>query len=82
MYNGDDTYTCDLCGFTEKWDATDDVHGDMWGCEKCGATFCSKCLRDAIGEKGYWAIMRGSDNVLCPDCAKEAMANGEFDEDA
>lgn len=35
MYNCiKDTYTCDLCGFEMEWDASDLVHGEMWGCEK------------------------------------------------
>lgn len=70
MYNQkDDTYTCDFCDFVIKWDGSDEYHGTMWECEKCGITFCSKCLKDAIGERGYEAMMRDSDRVLCPDCA-------------
>lgn len=35
MYNCiKDTYTCDLCGFEMEWDASDLVHGEMWGCER------------------------------------------------
>lgn len=50
MYNCiKDTYTCDLCGFEMEWDASDLVHGEMWGCEKCGDTFCSKCFIDRHG---------------------------------
>ena len=37
MYNIEtDNYQCDFCGFEEKWDGTDEIHGDMFGCEKCG----------------------------------------------
>ena len=43
-----DAYSCDYCGFEIKWDDSDDVHGEMWGCEECGATFCSKCFIDDI----------------------------------
>lgn len=69
MYNcTDDTYTCDICGFCQKWDTTDDIHGDMWGCEVCGNTFCSKCLVEAIGYKKYMEMMQGSDLIKCPQC--------------
>lgn len=41
-----DTYTCDFCGHNAKWDASDDVHGELWSCEEegCGKVFCSKCF--------------------------------------
>ena len=41
-----DTYTCDFCGHNAKWDASDDVHGELWSCEAegCGKVFCSKCF--------------------------------------
>lgn len=68
MYNSDDTYTCDICGFTEKWNESDEIHGDMWSCEKCGSTFCGKCLRDAIDMKEYMEMMQGGDLILCPKC--------------
>lgn len=70
-YIDEDSYQCDFCGFVGRWDASDDVHGDMWGCEKCGRTFCSQCLRNAVGESGYRAIMQESSIILCPDCAKK-----------
>ena len=61
MYNCiKDTYTCDLCGFEMEWDASDLVHGEMWGCEKCGDTFCSKCFIDRHGRKEYMKMMQGS----------------------
>ena len=31
-----DTYTCDFCGHNAKWDASDDVHGELWSCEAEG----------------------------------------------
>ena len=45
-----DNYQCDFCGFEEKWDDTDEIHGDMFGCEECGKTFCAKCFKDKFGE--------------------------------
>lgn len=52
MYNSfTDTYTCDVCGFEMAWDASDLVHGEMWGCEKCGNSFCSKCFIDRYGRE-------------------------------
>lgn len=73
MYDTDDTYSCDFCGFTEKWDETDDVHGDMWSCEKCGTIICSKCMIEAIGEREYLSMMQEGDCVLCPDCVKKEI---------
>ena len=29
-YINEDLYSCDSCGFEEAWDATDDIHGDLW----------------------------------------------------
>lgn len=70
-----DTYTCDICGFTQKWDEIDDVHGDMWGCEVCGTTFCSKCLKDAVGEVAYMDVMQGDDLIKCPECLNKANSS-------
>ena len=70
-YINEDLYACDFCGVEIKWDGKDDVHGEIWGCEECGSTFCSKCLKDAVGESGYWKIIREYDRILCPTCAKK-----------
>lgn len=64
-----DSYECDFCGVEISWEETHPTRGDMWGCEKCGKTFCSQCLKDRIGENGYDRIMRDNDLILCPDCA-------------
>ena len=45
-----DTYTCDTCGFEEKWDAHDDHRGDIWECECCGAHFCTDCFVKSLAE--------------------------------
>ena len=67
-----DTYVCDICGFEGKFDTDNDIHGELWGCERCGDTFCSKCFIDRMGEEDYWKMMRGSDLIMCPICyAKE-----------
>lgn len=69
MYNMEKgTYTCDVCGYEGEWDATDEVHGDLWGCEKCGKVFCSKCFVERFGRKAYMNMMQGSDLIYCPDC--------------
>lgn len=74
-----DIYTCDICGFEMKWDGHDEVHGDMWGCEKCGSTFCSKCFKDKYGEKAYQSMMQDFDLILCPDCyEKKSQSKGEI----
>lgn len=64
-----DTYTCDFCGHNAKWDASDDVHGELWSCEAegCGKVFCSKCFISAFGQKIYMTMMQSGENVLCPD---------------
>ena len=67
-----DTYVCDICGFEGKFDTDNDIHGELWGCERCGDTFCSKCFVDRMGEEDYWKMMRDSDLIMCPICyAKE-----------
>ena len=63
-----DTYVCDICGFEGKFDTHDDIHGELWGCERCGNTFCSKCFVDRMGEEDYWKMMHGEDLILCPEC--------------
>lgn len=66
-YNlGTDTYSCDICGFEMQWDVSDLVHGEMWGCEKCGGTFCSKCFIDRYGREEYMRMMQQSDLVCIP----------------
>lgn len=72
MYSIDnDIYTCDFCGFEMEWDATDEAHGGLWGCEKCGACFCSKCFIDRHGKDKYMEMMQGSDLIFCPNCYEE-----------
>ena len=72
-YNlGSDTYSCDICGFEMQWDASDLVHGEMWSCEKCGDTFCSKCFIDRYGRKEYMRMMQQSDLIYCSSCWEKA----------
>ena len=69
MYStGNDLYTCDYCGIEMKWDGTDDTHGEMWGCEKCGYSFCSKCFIDRLGKSVWMKMMKSSSHILCPTC--------------
>ena len=63
-----DTYTCDLCDFEMKWGDHDEHHGDMWGCERCEADFCSKCFIDRRGRDAFEDMLQNGDEVLCPDC--------------
>ena len=63
-----DTYTCDFCEFEMQWDGHDEVHGEVWGCEKCGQVFCSKCFIDRYGFASYMEMMQVFDLILCPDC--------------
>lgn len=66
-----DRYSCDTCGFENKWDDTDDENGELWGCEKCGNTFCSKCFIDRYGRQEYMDMMQNSSHVYCPDCLEK-----------
>ena len=61
-------YTCDFCDFEMEWDGHDDIHGEMWGCEKCGDTFCSKCFINKHGHDAYVDMMQGADCIMCPTC--------------
>ena len=65
------TYTCDICGVEMEWEETDEIHGELWGCEKCGLCFCSKCFIDRYGRDKYMEMMQGSDVILCPNCYRE-----------
>lgn len=74
MYNiNKDTYKCDFCGFEEKWDETDEIHGDIFGCERCGKTFCAKCFKGKFGEDRYYQMMRNFDLIICPDCYEKTL---------
>lgn len=64
--------TCEFCGFSEGWGETDTVHGDIWSCEVCGKTFCSKCFIDRFGTKKYLDMMQSGEYIRCPDCFEEA----------
>lgn len=70
----DDLYACDFCGFEMEWDDRDDIHGEMWGCEKCGVVFCSKCFIEKHGQSGHVKMLRENDFIKCPDCYEN---NGE-----
>lgn len=76
-YNlGSGTYSCDICGFEMQWDASDLVHGEMWGCEKCGDTFCSKCFIDHYGRKEYMRMMQQGDLIYCSYRAGRSSITG------
>ena len=73
MYNIEkDNYACDICGFEMKWDESDDIHGDVWSCEVCGKIFCSKCFKDAHGDKKYYEMMQSGEYIRCPQCFEKA----------
>lgn len=64
----EEKYECDFCGVELTWDETDHVYGEMWGCEKCGKSFCSKCFIDKFGNEKYMDMMQNHDLILCPTC--------------
>lgn len=61
-------YECDFCGTQIGWEEQDDVCGEIWGCEKCGRAFCTKCLIDKVGRDAYMKRMQSGNLILCPDC--------------
>lgn len=73
MYNQETgQFACDTCGFESGWNDCDDTHGELWGCEECGDTFCSKCFKDKHGEEAYWNMMQ--DHVICcPTCLAQEV---------
>ena len=70
-HSEDDTYSCDICGFRNKWEAYDKIRGELLSCEKCGRIFCSSCFTDEYGAKEYMCMMQGSNHILCPYCWEE-----------
>lgn len=73
-------YECDFCGLTQKFDAHDEDRGDLWGCEKCGRTFCEKCFTDRFGLDTFRQMLNGTlsgpnenDILLCPKCFAETL---------
>lgn len=60
-----DTYSCDTCGFEEKWDAHDDRRGDIWECEYCGAHFCTECFVKKLGREHFDMMLKETDYVVC-----------------
>ena len=65
-----DTYTCDFCGHNAKWDASDDVHGELWDGE------CTEIWR-RLDTGGY--LMRKLCNepfarwLTCQECGASWM---------
>ena len=70
-YMNGDTCSCDICGFKMKWYGHDDVHGDLWECERCGDMFCTKCFVDLMGRATYAEMMRSGGCILCPECERK-----------
>lgn len=69
MYSAEkDTYTCDICGFEEKWDAHDDHRGDIWECEDCSSHFCTACFIKALGQEEWNRMLGEMSEIYCPTC--------------
>lgn len=67
-----DIYICDICGHKSEWNAVDKVHGELWSCEVCGKTFCSKCFIEEHGKRKYCEMMQSGEYIRCPDCFRKA----------
>ena len=72
-----DKYVCDFCGVELAWDERDESHGEMWGCEKCGKSFCTKCFTERHGYDQWMNMMQLCNEIYCPDCY-EKMSKGEL----
>ncbi len=66
--NGSNFYACDFCGYTMHIMDVEDVHGELWACERCGQTFCTKCAVERMGKDSYEKMMQGPGDILCPAC--------------
>lgn len=66
-----DLCKCVICGVQMKWDETDDVHGNMWECEKCGDLFCERCFDDMFGIVSFHKMLWDEEKVLCPRCREK-----------
>lgn len=66
---------CNFCGFEQDWESSDDIHGNMWSCDFCGTTFCSKCLQEYCFEsyEAYVKYMQSGQYILCPECYEKIM---------
>lgn len=74
-----DMCTCDFCGVRMKFDETSETHGNMFGCEKCGREFCSRCFKKAYGNKKFDKMLTEEAEVLCPACyAKRNVPVSEY----
>jgi ribosomal protein L37AE/L43A len=69
------TYFCDYCEIEMELDQTSDSNGDMWECEICGTTFCTKCFLTRKGNAAFRNMMQESDKILCPDCYEAEFNN-------
>ena len=67
-----DVYECDFCGVRMKWDEKTKTHGYLYGCEKCGREFCSRCFKKAHGRKKFDQMLSEEAKVLCPACYAES----------
>lgn len=68
---------CDICGFVMDWEEHNYIHGDLWSCEQCGITFCTKCAVDRIGRNAFDEMIRSGEHVLCPDCEQKCEADDQ-----
>lgn len=65
-------YVCDFCKTSIPWGGSNDVKGEIWGCERCGKTFCDQCFVDEFGENERMRMFQRDEGIiLCPDCWEE-----------
>jgi len=64
----DAIYTCAYCKTDISWEGADDRNGNIWGCDKCGIDFCTKCFIDSEGSEAFQHMMNSMNDTLCPEC--------------
>lgn len=71
----EEIFTCSLCGHKPKWGSNDDIHGSLWHCDVCGATFCEKCFIEEHGEQAFYEMLQSGEYIRCPDCLRKSNAD-------
>lgn len=71
----EEVFSCRFCGHESKWGSGDDIHGSLWHCDACGATFCEKCFIEEHGEQAFYEMLQSGEYIRCPECLRKANAD-------